>query len=154
MGLIAAALLLASIVLAAAGQNARAAAETDNVEHHCSAVDRQFVEVARLNIASVQLWGDDYIHGNASGSDVIAATRDAYGALGRTSPLDASLSKARRYFRSMFVEYGRAVRVRERDGDASANMYRAYSLGEHAHQVLAVADDKLAALGCDVDELL
>jgi hypothetical protein len=154
-GLIAAALLLASVVLATAGQNARAAGTTtDDVHHRCSAVDKQFIEVARLNLASVTMWGADYVHGDAAAADVIGVTRDAYKDLAHTAPLDPSLAGARRLYRSMFVEYGRAIRVREDGGDASPRMYRAYSLGEFAHQVLALAAPKLGALGCPVDDLL
>jgi hypothetical protein len=153
MGLIAAVLLTGSVVLLAAGRSAHASS-ADKVHHVCSATDRQFIDVARANLVSVRLWGNDFFHGNGSAADVVAATKDAHVALGGTSPSDASLQSARRYFRSMFTEYGRGVKAKEAGRDASGHMYRAYSLGEYAGRVLWGARPQLRALGCDVSELL
>jgi hypothetical protein len=152
-GLIAAVLLTGSVVFLAAGRAAHAA-DGDRVHHVCSATDRQFIDVARMNLAAVRLSGNDFFHGAGSAADVVAATKDAGVALGGTSPADASLASARRYFRSMFTEYGRGVKVKERGGDASDHMYRAYSLGAYAGRVLWNARPQLRALGCDVSELL
>lgn len=157
LGLIAAVALLASLALAIAGQSARAApADRDaaNVKHYCSANDRQFIEAARVNIEMVGLYGDDYIHGKTEASSVVFASNNAVIALKDTSPYDPSLAKAQRFFESMFVEYARAVRAREKRGDASSRMYRAYTLGEHAHHLLTLAQAPLAKLGCDVTDLL
>ena len=98
--------------------------------------------------------GNDFFHENGSAEDVVAATKDAHVALGATSPSDPSLSTARRYFRSMFTEYGRGVKAKASGRDASDHMYRAYSLGEFAGRVLWTARPELRALGCDVSELL
>jgi hypothetical protein len=153
VGLIAALLLTGPAVFLAAGRAAHAA-DGGNVHHVCSATDKQFIEVARTNLVSVRLWGDDFFHGDGSAADVVSATKDATVALGATSPSDPSLATARRYFRSMFTEYGRGVRLKDRDGNASDHMYRAYSLGEYAGRVLWNARPQLRALGCDVSELL
>jgi hypothetical protein len=157
LGLIAAVALLASLALAIAGQSARAApADPDaaDIHHYCAATDRQFIEAARVNIALVGLYGDDYIHGTSEASAVVSAANNAVIALKDTSPYDPSLVKAQRFLESMFVEYGRAVHTREKQGDASSRMYRAYTLGEHAHHLLALAQAPLAKLGCDVHDLL
>jgi hypothetical protein len=120
----------------------------------CSATDKQFIEITRANLATVRLWGNDFFHGTGSASDVVAATKDAHIALGGTAPSDPSLQSARRYFRSMFTEYGRGVKVKAAGGDASDHMYRAYSLGGYAGRALWTARPTLRALGCDVSELL
>ena len=146
-------LLIGPAVFLAAGRAAHAA-DGDSVHHTCSATDKQFIDVARANLASVRLWGNDFFHGGGSAADVVSATKDAGVALGGTSPSDPSLATARRYFRSMFTEYGRGVKVKERGGDASDHMYRAYSLGEYAGRVLWNARPQLRSLGCDVSELL
>lgn len=122
--------------------------------HYCSAADKQFLQIASQNVQVVKLFGDDYIHGNAKASEVVAATKDAGKALSRTSPYDAALTKAKQYFEGMFLEYGRAVQTREDGGNASDHMYRSYSLESYAHYLLALAAPKLAKLGCDVQDLL
>ena len=153
MGLIAAVLLTCSGVLLVVGRSAHAA-DADKIHHVCSATDRQFIEITRANLASVRLWGNDFFHAGGSATDVVAATKDAHVALGGTSPTDPSLKKARDYFRSMFTEYGRGVKVKAAGRDASDHMYRAYSLGAYAGRILWDARPELRALGCDVSELL
>jgi hypothetical protein len=153
MGLIAAVLLTCSGVLLVVGRSAHAA-DANRIQHVCSATDKQFIEVARANLASVRLWGNDFFHEGGSAADVVAATKDAHVALGGTAPSDVSLQTARRYFRSMFTEYGRGVKAKAAGKDASDHMYRAYSLGEWAGRTLWTARAELRALGCDVSELL
>lgn len=159
MGLIAAALLIATVVLAFAGQAARAASARDAkgtavTRHYCAATDRDFIDVARLNLESVGLFGDDYLQGSAGASDVISASNDAATQVNQTSPFDPSLKQARRYMHAMFLAYARAVHQRANHGNPAQQMYRAYTLGEEAHQVLAAAQAPLAKLGCDVSDLL
>ncbi len=103
---------------------------------------------------SVGLFGDSYLHGNAKPDEVILAANDANLALSQTSPRDGSLSTARRLMRSMFVEYARAVRLHAKGKDATAHMYRAYSLANFAHGVLEAAQSGLAQRGCSVKDLL
>jgi hypothetical protein len=153
MGLIAAVLLTCSGVLLVVGRSAHAA-DANKIHHVCSATDKQFIDTARANLTSVRLWGNDFFHGGGSAADVVSATKDAHVALGATSPSDPSLETAKRYFRSMFIEYGRGVKMKEAGRDASDHMYRAYSLGEYAGRVLWNARPQLRALGCDVSELL
>jgi hypothetical protein len=145
-------LLLCATVLAEAGQQAPAA--TPRIHHTCGAQDRQFVEVARLNVETVDMFGDDYLNGSAKAGDVISAAQDGALAVSETSPVDPSLQTARSYLRSMFLAYARAVRARARHANPAPAMYRAYDLDEQVHVTLQPAQAKLASLGCDVNELL
>src|SRR5204863_1852874 len=73
-GVIAAGLVVAAVVLVAGG---RAAPSRGGVTHTCSATDRQFISVAELNISSIGMFGDDYLHGSAATKEVVGAARDA-----------------------------------------------------------------------------
>jgi hypothetical protein len=150
-GVIAAGLVVAAVVLVAGG---RAAPSRGGVTHTCSATDRQFISVAELNISSIGMFGEDYLHGNAQAKEVVFAARDASRQMGATDPRDGSLSSARRLMRAMFLEYGRAVRAHAAGKDAGKHMYRAYSLANFAHEVLVEAEPGLAKRGCDVKDLL
>jgi hypothetical protein len=150
-GVIAAGLVVAAVVLVAGG---RAAPTRGGVSHTCSATDRQFISAAELNISSVGLFGESYLRGEAQAKEVVGAAFDASDALEATDPRDTSLSSARLLMRSMFVEYARAVRAHAKGKDAGKHMYRAYSLANFAHEVLADAEPSLAKRGCDVKDLL
>ena len=143
--------MVAAVVLVAGG---RAAPSRGGVTHTCSATDRQFISVAELNISSIGMFGDDYLHGSAAAKEVVGAARDASTQMENTDPRDGSLSDARRLMRAMFLEYGRAVRAHAEGGDAGKHMYRAYSLANFAHEVLSEAEPGLAQHGCDVRDLL
>lgn len=150
-GVIAAGLVVAAVVLVAGG---RAAPSRGGVTHSCSATDRQFISVAELNISSIGMFGEDYLHGSAKATEVVGAARDASRAMSDTDPRDDSLSSARQLMRAMFLEYGRAVHAHAVGKDAGKHMYRAYSLANFAHQVLEQAEPGLASRGCDVHDLL
>lgn len=159
MSLIAAALLLATLGLAVAGRSARAAANvngryTPPSRHYCSVTDKQFIEVATTQLQSVNSAGSDYLHGQGKAAEVIGATHDAVSALDNTEPQDASLLTARHYLSAMFTEYGHTAWERSKNGDAAANMYKAYLLAGQADYVLRLAEPALAPLGCDVSALL
>ena len=149
-GVIAAGLVVAAIVLVAGGH----AAPTRGPAHTCSATDRQFISAAELNISSIGMFGEDYLHGNAKAKEVIGAARDASRAMSDTDPRDKSLSSARQLMRAMFLEYGRAVKAHASGKDAGKHMYRAYSLANFAHEVLEEAEPGLASRGCDIHDLL
>ncbi|HZT91532.1 MAG TPA: hypothetical protein VFA05_05775 [Gaiellaceae bacterium] len=145
-------LLLCATVLAEAGQQAPAA--NRRVPHSCSVTDRQFVQVARLDVESVDSLAQDYLDGRAKAADVASAAQDAAAWAADTEPTDPSLGIARRYLRAMFLEYAKAVRIRAAHGDAAQTMYRAYDMEEQVHDTLQPARATLARLGCDVGELL
>ena len=149
-GVIAAGLVVAAIVLVAGGH----AAPTRGVSHTCSATDRQFISAAALNVGSVGLFGESYLHGEAKATEVVGAAHDASDAMSATDPRDKSLSSAKRLMRAMFLEYARAVKLHAGGKDAGRHMYRAYSLANFAHQVLSEAEPGLAKSGCDVRDLL
>jgi hypothetical protein len=149
-GVIAAGLVVAAIVLVAGGH----AAPTRQPAHTCSATDRQFISAAELNISSIGMFGESYLHGDAQAKEVVGAARDASDAMDATDPRDTSLSAARRLMRAMFLEYGRAVKAHAKGRDAGKHMYRAYSLANFAHEVLEEAEPGLAKRGCDVKDLL
>jgi hypothetical protein len=54
----------------------------------------------------------------------------------------------------MFQEYGAAVTIQSKGGDAGERMYRAYGLANFAHDVLVQAQPALSKRGCDVAALL
>lgn len=149
-GLTAAGLVLAAVVLAAGGRAEPARTGT----HICSALDKQFLRAATLSTTSITLIGQDYQSGALTAKEAIAQTRDADLGLRATSPRDPSLKLARILMRSMYGEYGRAIRAQWKGGDAGKHMYRSYSLANYAHQVLNDAEPALAKQGCSAAALL
>jgi hypothetical protein len=124
------------------------------VSHTCSATDRQFLGAAQLNMAALGTLSQDYLHGAAKADDVILQTESAGTSLLNTNPSDPSLSKTRAILRSMFREYGDAIRADKHHHDPGKYIYRAYGLANFAHDVLAQAKPALAKRGCDVTPLL
>jgi hypothetical protein len=126
----------------------------ERLAHTCSATDRQFIRTASLNMTAIGSAGRDYLAGELKAKDVIQDTKRASLAVGRTNPSDPSLRRTRPLMGAMFTEYGRAIRARERNGDAGRHMYRAYGLANFARDILAEARPELERRGCDVRELL
>jgi len=131
------------------GGNGRAA-----VGHTCSATDRQFMNVAQLNMAALGSLSQDYLHGDAKPADVVEQTKTATYQLGNTNPTDPSLSKTRAILRAMFLEYARAIRADAHHKDPGKYIYRAYGLANFAHDILSAAQTGLMKRGCDVSPLL
>lgn len=131
------------------GGNGRAA-----VAHTCSAVDRQFMTVAQLNMAALGSLSEDYLHGDAKPADVIDQTKLSIAVIGNTNPTDPSLSKTRAILRAMFIEYGRAIRADAKHKNPGKYIYRAYGLANFAHDILSDAKPGLMERGCDVGPLL
>jgi hypothetical protein len=126
----------------------------ERLAHTCSATDRQFIRTASLNMTAVADAGRDYLAGALKARVVIENTKRASLALDRTNPSDPSLRRTRPLMGGMFAEYGRAIRERERNGDAGRHMHRAYGLANFAHDILAEAHPELQKQGCDVRGLL
>jgi hypothetical protein len=122
--------------------------------HTCSATDKQFISTAQLNIASLDLWAQQYLSGAVKARVVVDQARQAAATVSRTDPRDPSLATTRLYLDAMFTEYGRAVQARSRNRDAGPHMYRAYGLANFARDVLVQAQPALRAQGCDVAPLL
>jgi hypothetical protein len=147
-GLALAIFFVGSLVLLVGGKG-RAA-----VVHTCSATDRQFIGAAQLNMAALGSLAEDYLHGDAEAADVIQQTQTSRIVLHNTNPSDPSLSKTRAILRSMFLEYGRAIRADQHKHNPGTYIYRAYGLANFAHDVLAKARPALAERGCDISPLL
>jgi hypothetical protein len=141
-------LAMLCVVAAASGR------PTPQRGHTCSATDRQFIQVAQLNMASLGSWSEDYVNGDAKGSDVIAEAHRATKRVGATSPSDPSLTQTRALMLAMFSEYARAINAKEHHKESGNYIFRAYGLANFAHDVLVEAKPALLARGCNVEPLL
>jgi hypothetical protein len=150
-GLTAAALVAAALALLASGCGGGGA---EAAHHSCTPTDRQFIRAAALNMTSVATIGRSYLEGDAHADEVIGEADRAARIVDRSRPSDPALGRMRNLLGAMFLEYGRAIRARERNGDAGEHMYRAYGLAGFASDVLREAEPELRRLGCDVTSLL
>jgi hypothetical protein len=105
-------------------------------------------------MTSVATIGRSYLEGDAHADEVIGEADRAARIVDRSRPSDPALGRMRNLLGAMFLEYGRAIRARERNGDAGEHMYRAYGLAGFASDVLREAEPDLRQLGCDVTSLL
>jgi hypothetical protein len=96
----------------------------------------------------------DYQSGAVKAKDVSQQAFDSAVRIQHTDPKDPSLKTAQRYLDAMFQEYGTAVTIQAKGGDAGERMYRAYGLANFAHDVLTQAQPALYKRGCDVAPLL
>ena len=151
-GLTAAGLVVAAVALVAGGR--AEPARTSGVSHVCGALDKQFIRAAAISNASVELLGHDFVVGDLSAPDALSQTREAALGIRLTEPRDPSLKLTRTLMHGMVVEYGRAIHARWKGGNASAHMYRSYSLANYAHDVLIEAEPALSHEGCSLAELL
>jgi hypothetical protein len=149
-GVIAVVLVAGAVFLAVQG---RASART-TVVHSCGLTDRQFISNYAIELESVGMYGDDYVHGSAEAGDVIAAAQEAARTVRSSAPFDSSLQTVKRYAPVMFLEYADAVRAREDGRAARREMVLAFSIGARVQEVLREAQPALAAAGCDVTDLL
>jgi hypothetical protein len=124
------------------------------VAHTCGLTDRQFLTVYDLQLQAVGMYGTDYMNGDAKAQDAIAAAKEAAIAVKSSAPFDPTLQTVKHLAPPMFLEFGRAVKLRSAGKDASPAMYRAYSLSARVRDVLTDAQPKLSALGCDVSDVL
>ena len=150
LGLIAVLLLTVLTVLIGASQSSA----QPKVEHSCGLTDREFLQIASMQVETVTTYGDDYRHGDAKAKEVIAAAREAARAVHETAPFDTSLQTAKHYLPVMFLQYADAVRMQDAGRDAGPSMFRSYSIAGRVHIVLSEAAAVLKADGCDVSGLL
>jgi hypothetical protein len=137
-------------IVASAGRSSAPA----RIQHTCGLTDRQFLSNYQVQLASVGMYGDDYLNGSTKAQEVIDAAREAARVVRTSAPLDPSLLIVRQYAPAMFVEYGRAVKARAGGRNAAPAMYRSYSISSHVEEILREAQPGLAAAGCDVADLL
>jgi hypothetical protein len=122
--------------------------------HTCTATDQRFIQTATVDITVLGSLSADYRRGQAEPRDVAQQAFDAALRVEHVEPKDPSLKAARTYLDGMFQEYGTAVSIQAKGGDASERMYRAYGLANFAHDVLIQAQPELSKQGCDVAPLL
>jgi hypothetical protein len=147
-------LLLFVSLVAFLGFARASSARNRTVVHSCGLTDRQFLTTYDLQLQAVGMYGNDYLHGDAKAQDAISAAKEAAVAVRSSAPFDPTLQTVKHLAPPMFLEFGRAVKLRATGKDASPAMYRAYSLSARVRDVLAEAQPKLTALGCDVNDVL
>jgi hypothetical protein len=125
-----------------------------SVGHTCSVTDRQFIEVARTNMTSIGLWGQQYVSGEAEADEVVLQATQAAKSMHGTSPTDPTLRRTRRLMVGIFTEYGKAIRLQARHKDGGRHMYRSFGLANFAHDLLTQSEPALQKRGCDVAPLL
>jgi hypothetical protein len=147
LGVIAATLVLVAVSSGCSG--ARSAHG-----HTCTATDQKFIQTASVDMTGLGALTADYQSGQAVPKDVAQQAFDAAVRVQHTDPKDPSLKAAQKYLDAMFQEYGTAVTIQAKGGDAGERMYRAYGLANFAHDVLLQAQPALSERGCDVAPLL
>lgn len=147
-------LILASLLALSYAATSRAKTVSGPVRHNCAVTDRAFIETAKTNMAALDLWGQQYLDGDAEAGDVAAQSERAAKIVAATAPTDPSLQQARSLLVSMFSEYGKGMEAEAKHGDAGKDVYHAYGLANLTHDVLVDARAPLARRGCDVAPLL
>jgi hypothetical protein len=124
------------------------------VQHVCSAGDKAFISSAQLDMGALELWGQEYLQGDADGEAVIDQAKAAAARIRDTTPQDPTLLTTRAVLVSMFTEYAKAVHAKELGGDAGRSIARAYTLANTAHDLLYDARPALKSRGCDPAPLI
>ena len=122
--------------------------------HTCGAADQRFLQRATLDVTALGVWAQDYRAGDLGPGEVAQEAFDAAQRVTHVKPNDPSLRQAQLYLDGMFTEYGKAVVLSAKGRNAGDRMFRAYSLANYAHDVLAQAQPALQRQGCDVAPLL
>jgi hypothetical protein len=122
--------------------------------HTCTAKDQKFIQTASVDVTALGSMTAGYQSGEIEPKDVAQQAFDAAVRVQHVKPEDPSLKTAQLYLDAMFQEYGNAVTIQAKGGDASQRMYRAYGLANFAHDVLMQAQPALSKRGCDVAPLL
>src|SRR5919108_1694863 len=125
-------LVLASLLALSYAATSRAKAGGP-VSHNCAVTDRAFIETAKTNTAAIDLWGQQYLEGDAEAEDVAAQAGRAAKIVGATTPTDPSLIQTRKLLVGMFTEYAKAMEARAKGHDAGSHMFHAYGLANFAH---------------------
>lgn len=136
------------------GATANRGAQRAPVQHTCSATDRQFLQVAQLDITSLGAWSEDYLRGDAKAAEVVREAQSAAKRVTATRPTDPSLSQTRALLGAMFLEYSKAIQAKAKQKDAGRYIFHAYGLANLAHDVLVQAKPALEPRGCDIAPLL
>jgi hypothetical protein len=145
-------LLVASVLALSYATTSRAT--RGPISHTCSVTDRAFIDTAKTNMTAIDLWGQEYLAGDATPDDVAAESARAAKIVGATAPTDPSLAQTRKLLVAMFTEYRRAMERQAKHRDAGEHIFHAYGLANFAHDVLLKAEPALGKRGCDVASLL
>jgi hypothetical protein len=145
--------LLAAVLALSYATTSRAKA-SGPVSHTCSVTDHAFIDSAKTNMAAIDLWGQQYLDGDAAPDDVAMEAGRAAKIVGATAPTDPSLTQTRKLLVAMFTEYRKAMEEEAKDGEAGDHIFHAYGLANFAHDVLVEAEPALGKRGCDVAALL
>jgi hypothetical protein len=148
-GVLAVVLVAGAVFMAVQGH-----ASARTVVHSCGLTDRQFISNYAVELESVGMYGNDYVHGSANADDLIAAAREAARSVRSSAPFDPSLQTIKRFGPVMFLDYANAVQAREDGKPARREMVLAFTIGERVQTVLREAQPALTAAGCDVSDLL
>jgi hypothetical protein len=146
--------LLLAAVLALSYATTSRAKSGGPVSHTCSVTDHAFLDTAKTNMAAIDLWGQQYLDGDASPGDVAAEAGRAAKIVGGTAPTDPSLTQTRKLLVAMFTEYRKAMEEEAKRGEGGDHIFHAYGLANFAHDVLLKAEPALGKRGCDVAALL
>jgi hypothetical protein len=122
--------------------------------HSCGPTDQSFIQTASVDLTGLGALNADYQSGQVEAKEVAQQAFDAAVRVQHTDPKDPSLKTAQRYLDAMFQEYGTAVTIHSKGGDAGERMHRAYGLANFAHDVLVQAQPALYEQGCDVGPML
>jgi hypothetical protein len=125
-----------------------------NGKHVCSATDKQFLEITKMNMTILGYWSESLVGGDATHATVIGQVRSVIGQVSATRPQDPSLAQTKTLLIAMFGEYLRAVRAGAKQQPAGPFIMRSYGLANSARDVLVDGQPGLAKLGCDVQPLL
>src|SRR5438477_6459386 len=88
-GLVSAVVVVGAMALVAGGTGSA------QIRHTCSPTDRQFIDVAQLNMASLGSAAEDFLHGSTKAQAVIDTAGTALQNMNGTNPEDPSLAKTR-----------------------------------------------------------
>jgi hypothetical protein len=122
--------------------------------HSCGPTDQKFIQTASTDMTGLGVLNADHQSGAVKAKDVSQQAFDASLRIQHTDPKDPSLKTAQRYLDAMLQEYGTAITIQAKGGDAGERMYRAYGLANFAHDFLVQAQPALYKRGCDVGPLL
>src|SRR5438477_12569557 len=146
-------LLLASVLALTYATTSRAKAGGP-LRHTCSVTDRAFIDTAKTNMAAVELWGQQYVDGEAAAGEVAAESDRAAKIVGATAPTDPSLSQTRKLLVAMFIEYRQAMEQQAKHRDSGNQIYQTYGLANFARDVLLKAAARLSRRGSDGSSFL
>ena len=119
----------------------------------CSATDRKFIEIARVNLPAFATWRADYVAGGVDHASFAAVAQEARVLVERSGPHDRSLSQARLLASAMLAEYHRTATEREAGGLGAKSLLHAQQLEVTLRGHLAEAAPGLAAVGCEISAL-